>query len=53
MGLIAKLVLQYVALIALTCYFFAKGRKGIAIALIAVMVVGAAVLGTLWMLFPM
>ena len=53
MGLFVKLVLQYAVLIALTCYFFAKKKNGIAIALIAVMAVAAAILATLWILFPM
>ena len=53
MGFMAKLALLYVSLIALTCYFFAKKKNGIAIALIAVMAVAAAILATLWILFPM
>lgn len=53
MGFMAKLALLYVSLTALTCYFFAKKKNGIAIALIAVMAVAAAILATLWILFPM
>ena len=53
MGFMAKLALLYAVLIALTCFFFAKKKKGIAIALIVVMVIGVAILGTLWVLFPM
>lgn len=53
MGFTAKLALLYVVLIALTCFLFAKGKKKAAIALIAVMVISVAVLGTLWVLFPM
>ena len=53
MGFMAKLALIYVSLIALTCYFFAKKKNGIAIALIAVMAVAAAILATLWILSPM
>ena len=53
MGFMAKLALLYVVLIALACCFFAKGKKGIAIALVAVIVISVAVLGTLWVLFPM
>ena len=53
MGLFVKLVLQYAVLIALTCYFFDKKKNGIAIALIVVMVIGAVILGTMWILSPM
>ena len=53
MGFMAKLSLLYVVLISLTCYFFSRGKKKAAIALIAVMVISVAVLGTLWVLFPM
>lgn len=53
MGFTAKLALLYLVLLIMVILSFLKRKKWIGISLLAVMIIGVAVLGFLWITSPM